>query len=155
MEQGKEFPFILVSPQCKRNRWWEPVSLSALIDGIEEKYNVDSQRIYLTGLSMGGFGTWDLASYSPERFAAIVPICGGGDATKTVYTIGDKIPTWVFHGAKDSVVPLVRSTELVDGFKKRGVDVKFTVYPEAGHDSWSKTYDNPELYKWILSHSIE
>ncbi len=104
---------------------------------------------------MGGFGTWDLASYSPERFAAIAPICGGGDATKTVYTIGNKVPAWVFHGAKDSVVPLVRSTELVDGFKKRGVDIKFTVYPEAGHDSWSKTYDNPELYQWLLSHSIE
>ena len=104
---------------------------------------------------MGGFGTWDLASYSPERFAAIAPICGGGDATKTVYTIGNKVPAWVFHGAKDSVVPVVRSTELVDGFKKRGVDIKFTVYPEAGHDSWSKTYDNPELYQWLLSHSIE
>jgi len=104
---------------------------------------------------MGGFGTWDLASYSPERFAAIAPICGGGDATKTVYTIGNKVPAWVFHGAKDSVVPLVRSTELVDGFKKRGVDIKFTVYPEAGHDSWSKTYENPELYQWLLSHSIE
>lgn len=104
---------------------------------------------------MGGFGTWALASYSPERFAAIVPICGGGDATKTVYTIGDKIPAWVFHGAKDSVVPLVRSTELVDGFKKRGVDVKFTVYPDSGHDSWSETYSNPELYQWMLSHSIE
>eukprot|EP01047_Picozoa_sp_COSAG01_P107224 COSAG01_NODE_36257_length_520_cov_0.807601_2_plen_88_part_01 len=88
MEQGRDFPFILVSPQCKRNRWWEPISLSALIDAIEEKYNVDPKRIYLTGLSMGGFGTWDLASYSPERFAAIAPICGGGDATKTVYTIG-------------------------------------------------------------------
>jgi len=104
---------------------------------------------------MGGFGTWDLASYSPERFAAIAPICGGGDATKTVYTIGNKVPAWVFHGAKDSVVPLVRSTELVDGFKKRGVDIKFTIYPEAGHDSWSKTYENPELYQWLLSHSIE
>jgi predicted peptidase len=104
---------------------------------------------------MGGFGTWDLASYSPERFAAIAPICGGGDATKTVYTIGDKIPAWVFHGAKDSVVPLVRSKELVDGFKKRGVDVKFTVYPDSGHDSWSETYNNPELYQWMLSHSIE
>ena len=92
MEQGKDFPFILVSPQCKRDRWWEPISLSALIDEIEEKYNVDRKRIYLTGLSMGGFGTWDLASYSPERFAAIAPICGGGDATKTVYTIGNKIP---------------------------------------------------------------
>jgi predicted peptidase len=155
VEQGKDFPFILVSPQCKQNRWWEPVSLSALIDGVEEKYNVDAKRIYLTGLSMGGFGTWDLASYSPERFAAIAPICGGGDATKTVYTIGDKIPAWVFHGAKDSVVPLVRSKELVDGFKKRGVDVKFTVYPDSGHDSWSETYNNPELYQWMLSHSIE
>ena len=101
----------------------------------------------LPGLSMGGFGTWDLASYSPERFAAIAPDLRWAETPRKLFIrLVNKIPAWVFHGAKDSVVPLVRSTELVDGFKKRGVDVKFTVYPEAGHDSWSKTYDNPELY---------
>ena len=153
VEQGKQFPFIVVSPQCPKNRWWEPVSLSALLDDVEKKYNVDSDRIYVTGLSMGGFGTWNLAAYSPERFAAIAPICGGGDSVRTAYTIGDQVPVWVFHGGKDGVVPLERSQELVDAFKKKNIDVKFTIYPDAGHDSWTETYKNEELYTWLLSHS--
>ncbi|MEM7316814.1 MAG: family 16 glycoside hydrolase, partial [Planctomycetota bacterium] len=153
IKKGKQFPFIVVSPQCKKDRWWEPIGLTALLDEIESKYRIDKSRVYVTGLSMGGFGTWMLASYTPERFAAIAPICGGGDRTMTPYMIGNRIPTWVFHGGKDFVVPLSRSQELVDAFKKRKVDIKFTVYPDAGHDSWTKTYDNEELYEWMLSHS--
>ncbi len=155
VENGKEFPFILVSPQCKTNRWWEPVSLTALLDDIEKKHNVDKDRIYVTGLSMGGFGTWSLAAHTPERFAAIAPVCGGADSMRTAYSIGNQIPIWVFHGAKDNVVPLKRSEELVESFKKSGVEVKFTVYPDAGHDSWTETYNNEEFYKWMLSQTNE
>ena len=151
--QGKDMPFIVVSPQCKKNRWWEPISLSALLDEIEKNHKVDTDRIYVTGLSMGGFGTWNLAAHTPERFAAIAPICGGGDSVRTAYTIGDQVPVWVFHGAKDNVVPIERSQVLVDAFKKKEIDVKFTIYPDAGHDSWTETYDNAELYEWMLSHS--
>jgi predicted esterase len=150
---GKEFPFIVVSPQCKSKRWWEPISLGALLDQVEKDYNVDSDRVYVTGLSMGGFGTWNLASHFPERFAAIAPICGGGDSTKAAYTMGKQVPIWVFHGAKDSVVPLSRSQTLVDAFEKKGADIQFTVYPEAGHDSWTETYNNPKLYDWMMSNS--
>lgn len=145
---GRKFPFILVSPQAPLSGW-DLQTLNALIDDLIEKFNVDKDRIYLTGLSMGGYGTWSLASESPDRFAAIAPICGGGvpeDAQKL-----KDLPIWVFHGAKDDVVPLKSSEEMVDALRKLGSKkVKFTVYPDAGHDSWSATYDNPEFYEWLL-----
>jgi predicted peptidase len=148
IEAGKDFPFIVVSPQCPRNKWWEPFDLTVLLDDIVEKYKVDKDRIYLTGLSMGGFGTWSLAIRTPNRFAALVPICGGGEPiTAKVFTYA---PAWVFHGAKDPVVPLERSEKMVEALKKRGGSVKFTVYPDAGHDSWTEAYNTPELYEWLL-----
>ncbi len=145
---GKQFPFIVVSPQCPNGRWWEAVELATLLDEIVEKYKVDQDRIYLTGLSMGGFGTWSLAAYQPNRFAAIVPICGGGE----VYwsdTLAH-IPVWAFHGAKDSGVPPERSKQMVEALKKDGGNPKLTIYPEAGHDSWTEAYNTPELYEWLL-----
>ena len=148
VETKKDFPFILVSPQCKSRRWWEPFELTALLDDVVAKYKVDEDRIYVTGLSMGGFGTWSLASHTPDRFAAIVPICGGGEPYWTRRFV--HLPVWVFHGAKDFAVPLERSEEMVEALKKHGGNVKLTVYPDAGHDSWTETYDNPELYEWLL-----
>jgi predicted peptidase len=146
--KGKEFPFIVISPQCPEDRDWEPFELTVLLDDAISKLKVDKDRIFLTGLSMGGFGTWQLAAYAPDRFAAIVPICGGGD------TIWAKriahLSVWVFHGAKDPGVPLKRSQDMVDALKKAGDNVNFTVYPDAGHDSWTATYDNPKLYEWLL-----
>ena len=153
VEQGKEFPFILVSPQCPEGSWWSDNVLDGLLKELEEKYNVDKNRIYVTGLSMGGYGTWSLAMEYPHRFAAIAPVCGGGNV-RTVCKLKD-MPIWVFHGAKDNVVPIAESQKLVDALKKCGNDVKFTIYPEANHDSWTETYKNPELYKWLLSHSLK
>jgi predicted peptidase len=148
IEAGKQFPFIVVSPQCPKNRRWEPLEVKTLLDEIVEKYKADQDRIYVTGLSMGGFGTWSLAAYQPERFAAIVPICGGGEPiTAKLFA---HVPTWVFHGARDPVVPLERSEKMVEALKKSGGEVKFTVYPEAGHDAWTETYANPQLYEWLL-----
>jgi predicted peptidase len=145
---GKDFPFIVVSPQCPSDRWWKSDDLSALLDEITEKYKVDKDRIYVTGLSMGGFGTWSLAASSPDRFAALVPICGGGDPNTAARLA--HVPIWVFHGAKDPVVPVKRSEEMVAALKKANGNVKFTVYPEAGHDCWTEAYENPELYDWLL-----
>jgi predicted peptidase len=146
---GKDFPFIVVSPQSPtRSRGWQAHELSALLDEIVEKYKVDEERIYVTGLSMGGFGTWSLAVFSPDRFAALVPICGGGDPN-TVRRISH-VAVWVFHGGKDPAVPLERSEKMVEALKKAGGNVKLTVYPEAGHDSWTEAYNDPELYKWLL-----
>jgi|SaaInlStandDraft_1057018.scaffolds.fasta_scaffold20893_2 predicted peptidase len=149
---GEKLPFIVVSPQCPKDRWWNAVELTALLDEIVEKHNVDESRIYVTGLSMGGFGTWSLAMYSPKRFAAIAPICGGGDRQFGKYL--KDIPAWIFHGAKDSAVPVQRSIEMAEAIKKSGGDPKLTIYPEANHDSWTESYANPELYDWFLSHRI-
>jgi len=146
--EGKEFPFIVVSPQCPKDVWWEPIELTALLDQVVKTHNVDKDRIYVTGLSMGGFGTWRLAAFTPDRFAAIAPICGGGEpywARRFSH-----LPTWAFHGAKDQGVPLERSQEMIDAMKEKGGEPKLTVYPEAGHDSWTETYNNPEFYKWLL-----
>ncbi len=145
----KDFPFIVVSPQSN-GRGWNPDTLNALIDDLVAHYRVDTDRIYLTGLSMGGYGTWALAAAYPDRFAAIAPICGGGDP-KQANKIKN-IPTWVFHGAKDPTVPLARSEEMVNALKAIGANPKFTVYPEAKHDSWTETYANPALFEWFLSH---
>ena len=153
VKNRKDFPFILVSPQCPEGDWWtEKVEvLINLVDDIAARYKVDKKRIYLTGLSMGGYGTWALASAYPERFAAIAPICGGGSRIMSLRL--KDIPIWVFHGAKDRVVPLEESEEMVNAIRKRGGDVKFTIYPDAGHDSWTDSYDNQELYDWFLEHS--
>ncbi|MDG2131837.1 MAG: prolyl oligopeptidase family serine peptidase [Fuerstiella sp.] len=149
IDNGKAFPFIVVSPQCPKDVWWEPIELTALLDEIIKNNNIDEDRIYLTGLSMGGFGTWRLAAHSPDRFAAIAPICGGGEPYWTRRF--PHLPTWAFHGAKDRVVPLERSQEMIDAVKKNGGLPKLTVYPEAGHDSWTETYNNPQLYEWLLA----
>jgi predicted peptidase len=152
IEKGKQFPFIIVSPQCPSGHWWnnEVLPLSALLDDIESKYKVDRDRVYLTGLSMGGFGTWALAGYSPNRFAAIIPICGGGETL--LARVLKNMPVWAFHGGKDPVVPVKRSQDLIDALKKTNPEVKLTIYPDALHDSWTATYDNPEIYEWLLAH---
>jgi predicted peptidase len=153
VEQKDDFPFIAVSPQCPEDSWWDTDALKALLDEIVAKYEVDPDRVYLTGLSMGGYGSWALGIAYPNKFAAIVPICGGGDEKK-VAVLKD-VPIWVFHGAKDSVVPLAQSEKMVNALKEAGGNVQFTIYPEADHDSWTATYDNPELYEWLLKQKRE
>ncbi len=150
IEQGKSFPAIVVSPQSAPRRWWHSqlLELTALVDEIVDKYKIDEDRVYLTGLSMGGFGTWALAAYSPDRFAALMPICGGGE--RMTARVLRRVPIWVFHGAKDPIVPLERSEVMVEGLKRAGSDVKFTVYPDALHDAWTATYDNPEVWEWLF-----
>lgn len=150
IDKGKHFPFIVVSPQCPKDQWWDATILTGLLDQLVEEYKVDTGRIYVTGLSMGGFGTWALAAKTPKRFAAIAPICGGGEPL-WVRNIKD-LPVWAFHGAKDPVVPLERSTIMIEAMKKAGASPKLTVYPDLAHDSWTITYENPELYNWLLSH---
>jgi predicted peptidase len=151
----KKFPFIVVCPQCPNDSRWSGLQLellNALLDEVASGYRIDEQRIYLTGLSMGGFGTWRLAMAYPDRFAAIAPVCGGGDPDQAPEVA--HLPTWVFHGAKDDVVSIENSKRMVDALKKAGGNVKFTIYPDGGHDSWTETYNNPELYDWFLNHSI-
>lgn len=155
-----DFPFIVVSPQCPDRQVWSPEVLLGLLDDCTAKYVVDKSRIYLTGLSMGGYGTWDLDLTHPERFAAIVPICGGGQMIAVLLGSQDRgaalrsVGVWAFHGGKDPVVPLEESQRMVDALKRAGAqDVKLTIYPDAGHDSWVEAYNNPELYGCMLKHS--
>jgi len=154
IDKGEDLPFIVLSPQCKENTRWNPQTIKILIDQIITNYPVDDKRIYLTGLSMGGYGTWDLAIKYPHKFAAIAPICGGSDvhAWDASMHLTD-MPIWAFHGAMDEVVPVERTTRILQALKKAGSDAKLTIYPDANHDSWTATYDNPELYRWFLKHS--
>jgi predicted peptidase len=154
--EGKDFPFIIISPQCPRGVGWADKTdeLIALCDHITDTYAVDKNRLYITGLSMGGYGTWALIGKYPEKFAAAAPICGGGDDDSSHKL--KNFPIWVFHGAKDDVVPISQSEEMVEVIKEAGnKNIKFTVYPDAGHDSWTETYDNPELYEWFLEHTVQ
>ncbi len=155
-----DFSFILVSPQCPEGRIWSNDQLLPLLEQIMRNYAVDKSRVYLTGLSMGGYGTWSLGLTYPELFAAIAPICGGGEFISPFLSSRDKpgalrsLGIWAFHGAKDPVVPVAESERMVELAKKLGIkEVKLTVYPEAGHDAWTETYNNPQLYEWLLEHS--
>ncbi|MEH2073706.1 MAG: prolyl oligopeptidase family serine peptidase [Nostoc sp.] len=150
VEQQADFPFFVISPQCPRREYWNIERLSTLLDEVIASCAVDPDRVYLTGLSMGGYGTWHLAAAQPERFAAIAPICGGGNPQAAGKL--KNLPVWAFHGAKDNVVPLSESEIMVSALKVHNGNVKFTVYPEANHDSWTQTYNNPELYEWFLQH---
>lgn len=152
---GTDLPvknFIVVSPQCPdRRRGWNTDHLNMLLDEVLDKYRVDHDRVYLTGLSMGGFGTWSWAEHYPDRFAAIAPMCGGGDPILARRL--RNMPIWAFHGEKDTTVPIKSSQVMVDAVKQAGNEnVKFTRYPDAGHDCWTESYNNPELYDWFLQH---
>lgn len=154
-----DFPFLVASPQCPSGQVWQDDALLALLDQVTAGYRVDKARIYLTGLSMGGYGSWSLAVAHPERFAAVAPICGGGDIVRVLLAEGAKaealrsLPVWAFHGGKDNVVKVAESERMVATLKQFGCKaVELTVYPEAGHDSWTESYNNPKLYDWFLSH---
>lgn len=148
VEAGKKYPFILVSPQCPEDENWSVTVLKSLVERILERHTVDRSRIYLTGISRGGNGVWKTAIAYPDLFAAIAPICGWGDSTKV--SVLKDVPAWVFHGKKDPVIALEREESMVRNLKAAGGNVRFTVYPEAGHDCWTETYQNPELYEWLL-----
>lgn len=155
---GREFPFILVSPQCPEGQTWDDSVLIGLLNELQSKFRVDPRRIYVTGLSMGGYGTWSLALRHPQYFAAVAPICGGGDRIRALLPEQQEalktLGVWAFHGAKDNVVALSESERMVDALKKAGVtDLQLTIYPEAGHDSWTQAYNEPTFFEWLLKHS--
>ncbi len=149
--RNPKFPFIVVSPQCPENEFWRNDVLFALLDEIGGKYNVDPDRVYVTGASMGGYGTWSLAAHEPNRFAAIAPICGRA-AGLWAWTL-TTLPIWVFHGELDPVVPLDESRRMIEILRQVGNVAKFTIYPLALHDVWTRTYRGTELFGWFLKHT--
>ena len=151
IEQGKHFPFIVLSPQCPRDHEWEPIILTALLDDIESKYKVDKDRIYITGLSMGGFGVFELAAYTPERFAALMPLCPGGGEPYWVKRYAH-VPIWLFQGAKDVEFHVKKSQEMADAIRAANGHFTFTIYPNGEHNIWTETYNNPAVYEWLLFH---
>lgn len=123
--------------------------LTSLLDSVVPGYRVDAARVHLTGFSMGGYGTWDLALHTPERFATLTPICGGGDRLR-VTRIKD-IPQWVHHGELDDIVPVSASEEMVEALRKVGAkDVRFSRYAELAHDCWTEAYNTLEVWRWML-----
>ncbi|MDR0328391.1 MAG: prolyl oligopeptidase family serine peptidase [Planctomycetaceae bacterium] len=150
---AKKFPCVTVSPQCKEGFSWSPAQLMRLLDHIEKNYKIDKSRVYVTGLSMGGFGTWMCVNESPKRFAAAAPICGGG---KTEWAAAlTRMPIWVFHGDKDPVVSVNLSISMVEAVKKAGgKNILFTSYEGEGHDSWTRTYDNQLFFDWMFSQKL-
>lgn len=146
---------FVLAPQCPSNRSWsspepshEARAVLLLLDDVMRKHPVDPRRVYLTGLSMGGYGAWDLAARHPEKWAAVVPICGGGDPT-TAARMKD-LPIWAFQGAKDPVVPPEKSREMVEAVRSAGGKPRYTELPDVAHNSWDPAYQDPELLAWLF-----
>ena len=125
----------------------------AILAEVEKSYKVDPARVYLTGLSMGGYGTWSLAAAHPKKWAAIAPVCGGGN-TATASSIKD-IPCWNFHGDADTAVKVEKSREMINALKAVGSHPRYTEYPGVGHNSWDNAYGTAELYSWFLEHKLK
>ncbi len=159
---------VVVAPQCPTDQWWQTGTLKALVEEVLAAHpEIDRKRLCLTGLNMGGYGTWNFISEHPDYFAAAAPVCGGGNPnllnlnkdkklpfayTPEKLARARDLPVWAFHGDADPVVPAALSQELVGVLEKAGSSkVKLTLYPGVGHDSWSKTYADPEFYRWLMA----
>jgi len=150
--RGDDLPYVIVSPQCPKEDNWSSETqqkrLTELLDNVVKKFKVNEQKLFLTGLSMGGYGSWTMAADHPTRFAAVAPVCGGGnpeDAGKL-----KDVPIWAFHGDNDRAVPFQKSVDMVEAIKAAGGEsIRFTSLENIGHNCWSSTYATPELYQWM------
>ena len=158
LDQGVHLPYVVVSPQCPGNESWaqprQQALLLALLDHLLAQHRIDAHRVVLTGLSMGGYGSWRLAADHPERFAAVIPICGGGSPNDAARL--KDLPIWVFHGTEDQAVPFRRSVEMVDAIRAAGgARIRFTSLEHVGHNSWESAYATPDLYQWLEAQLAE
>ena len=152
VEAGQELPFVVVSPQCPKDSRWDADQLAKFVESLTNTHRIDKRQMYVTGLSMGGSGSWSLVAEFPGLFAAAAPICGRGDPAAV--EIIAKTPVWAFVGAKDKAELVANNEELVTGLRKLRGKIELTVYPNVGHDSWTETYNNPKVYAWLLSHKL-
>ncbi len=178
LRQQESLPFIVVLPQCPKNRWWTEPEMQAqalkALDQTVEEFNGDKSRVYLTGLSMGGYGSWVMAEGNPSKFAAIAVVCGGvrppprinvpqpadglaasADPYAAVASKVGKTPVWVFHGGADPVVPVTESRKMVEAIKSAGGSVRYNEYEGVGHNSWDKAYAEAELFPWMLTQKLK
>ena len=157
LRSGTKLPFVVVSPLCPPDEWWDSrwsvENVNTLIDEVLETYRVDKSRVYLTGWSMGGAGVWRLASEHSTRFAAVVPLCGRAQL-KYVPSLRD-IPVWSFHGEKDNIVPANESQKMIEALQKSGGEAKLSILPNMGHEIWQQVYSDSNLYDWLLKYSKE
>ena len=154
-----DFPFVVVAPQLALGKIWDGDAVAALAKQLIARFKIDPARIYLTGLSTGGYGTWSAALKHPERFAAVAPVSGGGNTVIPKHAEGAQLDAlrslgvWAFHGGSDSVVDPSESQRMIGELQRIGAgDVRLTIYPGAPHDIWSQVYDSPALYDWFLQH---
>jgi predicted peptidase len=145
---SKGLPMLVVSPQCRAQTTWDS---QPLLDHLQERFAIDPDRIYVGGYSMGGFGTWDVATIAPKRFAAIVPVAGGGDASQATRLV--KLPVWAFHGAEDRTVPIEGNRQMIEAIQAAGGDARLTVYEDRGHDTCGLTFNRDDVYTWLLQHN--
>ncbi len=150
VETRSDFPFVTLSPLLEADGDWEVQKLDAMLRQVRHKVRFDPTRVYLTGLSRGAHGTWRWGTAEPGLFAAIAPVSGRGDPSQAC-SLRD-LPVWAFHGDSDTVVDPVGSTAMVNAVNACGGHALITLYPMTGHDAWTRTYDNPELFSWFLSH---
>jgi len=162
-----KYPAFVIAPQCPEGEVWGGISrlakvptppdkLTPALDatlkaaaGLQKEFSIDDKRVYITGLSMGGYGTWNALANRTELFAAAAPICGGGEISSAAKFTD--IPIWAFHGADDKTVPVERSREMIDALKVAGGHPKYTEYSGVGHNSWAQTYSDPALYDWLFA----
>ncbi|MEQ9460904.1 MAG: prolyl oligopeptidase family serine peptidase [Phycisphaeraceae bacterium] len=157
IEQGETIPAIVISPQCPDDSWWPQHNdaLIALLDDIEANYRVDTDRIYVTGLSMGGFGSWSLAGTIPDRIAAVVPICGGASWYEARRIGEHRIPLWAFHGEADNVVEVEESLRAMKSVRAAGHEnVKLTIYPNGNHGAWIPAYADEDMWAWMFEQRL-
>jgi predicted peptidase len=156
-DKKEDFPFITVFPQSQKGGWKadsaEGQRAVAILEEVQKDYKTDKKRVYLTGLSMGGSGTWSLAAAYPNRWAAVAPICGGADS-KNAEKIKD-LPCWFFCGDKDSAKLVENNRNMAKALKDAGSSARYEEYPGVGHNSWDRAYATPELYTWFLKHSAK
>ena len=146
----------ILAPQCPEGQYWDTQAVFALLKNVLENYPIDKSRVYLTGLSMGGWGTWKLADEHPELFAAVAPVCAPMHRpalSRACDQLPDK-PIWIFHGALDDIVPLENSTAMFQKLKSCNEKTQYTIFETDNHNSWDSTYSNPEFYTWLLSQKL-
>lgn len=149
LARGEQFPFIILSPQNPYPlKFWDVHALTFLLDSVVKTHRVDTDRIYLAGYSRDAYGAWSLAAQFPDLFAALIAICGEAPDQYAAW-LGD-LPIWVFHGEDDQSISIKSSDDMVAALKQNGNSVRYTRYPDTGHDAWTLTFADPELYKWLL-----